>query len=397
MAPRACITLLAVLAALFLAPWGCTIPDDPQPVCSGKTYSAYLDTVLAARLAYEKRCGLLDGQGQRDTQRRALLQLSYPSYLTEARDKSATDRRASWDPACAVEALMSASCAAGAAERALQGCAAKEVTGCLSPGRICYMHEECNGGFCKGIAKDARCGSGVCVARGGPGAACPEGAVACDPAQAHCEGGACQPLEPEGGACVVSADCADGRRCLRALAGDALGRCGSAGDGGNGAECSLVADLGRGCGAGLSCYKDAMGTYRCQPTVQMGQECTSSEACAPPLGCAKAQGTDLKGTCRPLASAGADCSADPNAGSGCQLTLSCYAPEPNQQATCQPLPETGQRCVPAQLECLTGICDAAQTPATCRPRSPGGASCRNDNDCATGLCAAGRCQTPTCK
>lgn len=389
---RAGTALLLVLLS------ACSVGDDMRKVCAGKTYSEYIAAVVTAKLAYERRCTLIDPAGSRDPQRRALLLSSFPSYLTEARDRSATDKRSSWDPSCVTKALADVSCAPGLADAAIRACATAEVTGCLAPGRACSLPEECDSGYCKGVPADSQCGSGTCVAYASIGAACPEGSRACDPAKAYCKNSVCQPREAAGLSCQFSGDCAPGLSCLRAQVGDAQGTCGTPTLGQAGAPCNRVEDIGKFCVAGLSCYKDGNGTYLCQPTRKPGEVCTTSEACLAPATCVRAQVTDPSGLCRQLSGTGGDCSLDPGLGTGCQLTLSCYTFEAMMAPSCQPLPENGQRCAPMQLDCLTGVCDTRQNPPRCSAKTPTGLACRENTECVSGICdrVTQRCQSPAC-
>jgi hypothetical protein len=154
--------------------------------------------------------------------------------------------------------------------------------------------------------------------------------------------------------------------------------------------------VGRTCDDGLSCYKDAGGTYRCQPTIKIGMPCTTSEGCEGTATCVKMAATDEKGTCRPPGGVMAPCSEDRALGTSCQLTLGCFG-FGSPSAACQPLPESGQRCDPMGLDCLNGRCDTTANPPVCQRKAGGGQTCANNSDCAAGLlCDERKCKQPIC-
>ncbi|MDW8283901.1 MAG: hypothetical protein RMK29_19540 [Myxococcales bacterium] len=388
------------LVAALLCLGACTVPQTPMRECTGKSYSSYLNEILEATLAYEKRCGLLDASGARDAQRRALFYTRYPAFLTEIRDKAAMERRTGYDASCFVNMLREAPCGRDTVLLAQQACSGpnKDAFGCLGPGRLCSLPEECAEGYCRGIPAGSACGSGTCVAWGGVGAPCPEGNIACDPRVAYCKGGVCQPLEAENVACEADHQCESGLVCVRAQVGDIVGKCARPKVGQENEPCSLVAKVGQSCAPGLACFKDASGTYRCQRPAKVGERCTTTEACEGTATCVRMQSTDETGRCQPPGQLGAECTSDPNLGGTCQLTLSCFTFDPMAPAVCQPQPENNQRCA-QNLSCLTGICDTTLAEPRCRPKSGAGLACTTNSDCVSDQCdpVTRRCKEPVCR
>lgn len=385
---------LALMSVGVALSGGCTVGDATDgPTGPGQSFTSYLDEVTTAALTYEQGCGLLDAS--RVDARRALLRAAFPSYLTEVKDASAKAGRTSYSAACVRLGLQGAACAPIRVSEVLAACEGQEASGRLAVDRVCRTHDECLAGYCKGVSPTDRCGVGKCAPLGRLGAACPEGARACDPAGFACQDGACFPRSAAGAMCRDDRNCLDGLRCLRASQNATEGTCGKPVAGPPGAECDLLDVLGKGCAPGYSCYKDSNAVYRCQPIIALGQVCRYSEACAAPATCVL-EPNQVTGTCRALGKPGDPC--DLVRGSACQLTTQCYALDQNAQAVCTPLPQSNERCDGDRLPCLVGTCNNAPMGATCRPLAGAGLACAQNNECASALCdpQSRTCKAPVC-
>lgn len=374
---------------------GCSVSSDTTTSGPGKSYSSYINDVVPAILAYEKRCGLLDPA--RADARQRLLQATFPQYLTDARDAAAMAGRVSYDSSCLVGALKAADCSQQGLTTAQATCAGREVDGRVAVTRKCGLLEECKQGYCRGLAAGTFCGQGTCTALGKVGDSCSDNPGACDPTVAACVGGQCVPLASDGGSCTDNRVCKGGSICIKTSVGESQGKCGKINLGMEGAACDPTPELGKSCDKGLACYVDNLMNYACRKTIKDGDACPSSDACQGTSTCVRATANDMTGKCQPLVKPGQECSTDPKIGSGCQLTLKCFSPDGKGQAICTELPENGKRCTD-MLPCLLGNCDTSVAEPVCRARSAAGLRCSQGGDCQSGVCdnGTGKCVAPTC-
>lgn len=177
-----------------------------------------------------------------------------------------------------------------------------------------------------------------------------------------CVGGHCVDLsQPLGGECSTDVDCAEGT--CRSTSGGRVCT----------VECDWRQPVGGVCPAGLFCDSDDRCTLGlCAPgvagAVAAGGACESPLDCQS-LFCAVSESGDASTCEAPCDPAGATCPA----GSHCEdANGSC--------GTCQP-------------DCQEGACPSGQAcvMGTCREPQPDGAACADENDCRSGVCAAGLC------
>ncbi len=364
--------------------FGCKC-DRPATVgCDDSSYDS----------SYQNRCGLLDPT--REAERQQTILLSYPAYLTTARDVSAKAARVTYDSTCVVSALKDAPCSAAQVDLVRTGCATKEATGRVVAGRICGLHEECKAGYCKGLAAGSPCGHGTCAPLGNVGADCTEGAVACDPASTYCGGGSCLPRVAEGAQCSDTSGCVDGLFCVRAQLGDSQGKCQKPVFGQKGDLCDLDVKAGKPCASNLACYQDSMGRTLCQDRAQSRGACPTSEACPGTQTCARAVATAQSGICQPLGKPGDVCNINTSLGQRCQNTLVCFATDAMAQAVCVPQPDNGQPCN-KDLACLIGLCNVNDANAKCTAKLGTGLACSDNGQCNSGMCSGNLCKSPVCQ
>jgi hypothetical protein len=212
-----------------------------------------------------------------------------------------------------------------------------------APGGVCYLDDECIGGSCE----LATC-PGICVARGGLGAAC-TGSSECqshlscrsglcagrggagDPCTAGCESGlfcdatsTCRPLQGEGAACASDFECARDLYCP-------AGTCASLPA--EGETCRDRFNEPR-CDGDLRCVDSV-----CRAPNAEGATCTATAECYWGSRC-------LAGTCQPIFGLGDVCDRSDQCVSG----ASCHA------SRCVPSPDVGEACQPGD-RCLRGECD----------------------------------------
>lgn len=231
---------------------------------------------------------------------------------------------------------------------------ALDTSGCAA-GEQCVARNDCRSGLRTSCATAADCvsnncmpvrgmsGAPICCAQpcGGQRPFCSsdgsrcvecEGAADCPNG---CTNGLCNPLQPPGGVCTVSTQCASGA-CLNDAAGTGVRRC-----------CA-------GCTAGQTCSNDG----RCiDPPAQQGSSCAQGQTCGSGLSCVN--GICCNGPCQGV------CEGCTNAGV-CQQEFGrgdCPAgQECSTRTTCTPIRvQEGQSCAngeacPLSASCRNGIC-----------------------------------------
>lgn len=277
--------------------------------------------------------------------------------------------------ACSVRGGGLAFCAdgAGVCEPGGTLCVARPGPGDACPIGVCADGLACDaanrcvtpGSAGADCAIDGECADGLVCAPGGscasplPVDATCERPEQCD-AGLVCDGGVCEAAAALGGACDGPAACGTGRACARApetrTCADPLGL---------GDVCA-----GDGCDVGLACAED-----ECVALPGDGDPCLDGFACDVGLTC-----EDGVGTCRPLPALGETCAVGNRF---CADGLGC---DPNTN-TCQEGPGVGQMCLlnPPDYVCADGLgCDFGGDGSVCVTKGDAGDPCTNDRVCDDG-------------
>jgi len=270
----------------------------------------------------------------------------------------------------------------------------------LDPPESCGESGYCNGqGGCAKYAVGTVCALGACAgpAQFVPPSAC-DGAGSCiagvaiSCAPSICDGDTCRE------SCTMDEHCAPGNACVN-------GTCGPRGDG---RDCSAGVDCASGnCVEGICCDSPCQGTCmtcvspdsrgRCVPT----RAGTSSPACADqgPSSCGTNGRCDGAGDCQRYEDGttcrAASCDPESNRASpaGTCQGGRCVTPSPRSCAPYQGC--SGNRC---RTTCNgNGQCSDENlcTGGDCGKRE-NGALCSRAQDCASGICASGRCCATAC-
>ncbi len=230
------------------------------------------------------------------------------------------------------------------------------------PGELCDVDADCRtGNFCQALGSGT--GVGTCAALGTSGAICTTQAQCAD--GLYCSGlQRCAEFASEGESCLQAA-CAPGLWCSTAAGTVCIARAQADG------ACTADAQ----CEQGLWCAPES-GT--CQPAVTRaeGVSCTRARECGEPFTCL--EGAD-GGACGPRRQDGSTCSSDRD----CTVLSRCI------DATCTPLPRTGEPCTPGG--CLHGTCELTEGEWLCKGQGGPNAACTADAECASGRCVAGAC------
>ncbi len=237
--------------------------------------------------------------------------------------------------------------------------------------RRCAAAADCGDGLLCAVLGPGR---GFCVAPGpgGAGAPCAE--------RADCAGWVCQGRCFD--ACAPEGACPPGQVCLP-LHTQAV--CVTAGGGDPEAPCGVGADCLSGVCRGGRCASacpegtcaDDRDCVVYEALALCERRCARAADCGEGAGCAVVGGDRLC-VARGEAAAGAACAADAECASGHCANGGCAAP-------C----DAETRC-PAGSACLTDLAGGFCVPAG---GAPVGGACREQRDCSTGFCAAGRCST----
>ena len=241
-------------------------------------------------------------------------------------------------------------------------------------------------GACHRLVADC---AGVLVGQNGPGEPCALGlecapGVACAPDPSTCPRtcearvAADQPCDPFGPPCVADHACISGLCVAHGGPGAAcdVAPCG-AGLGCSAGACVALGVLGercdaRHCAAGLTCIDD-----RCAPLGGPDAPCAMDADCA------------LSGGTSQVC-AGGRCAALPGAGAPC-YEQQCGDARCDVQAippTCVAWPVVGEPCLPGNRCGPTGRCVAG----TCAARASADEPCTSPADCLTGRCGGGVCR-----
>ncbi|MFN3199640.1 MAG: hypothetical protein ACE366_14640 [Bradymonadia bacterium] len=218
---------------------------------------------------------------------------------------------------------------------------------------------------------------GMCVAPG-PGGAGDACTLAADCATWVCAEGQCL------GACEAG-ECPSGQACLPLHTQSV---CVAAGDGLAEAPCAVGEDCRSGICRGGRCASACTETERCEDDrrcVVFEQLALCERLCATSADCGESGVCVVSGGRRLCATRGALASGEP-----CERNLDCESALCDD-GLCQQRCDAQTPCPPAET-CLVDIAGGR-----CVDRGPVlvGADCRQDGECETGLCAAGRCM-PAC-
>ncbi len=185
------------------------------------------------------------------------------------------------------------------------------------------------------------------------------------------DGGQCKPRQGAGAACTDDAQCASLLLC-EVLTGQCVSRTITT----LGAECGLrqACPLGSVC---LNATATSLGT--CQPPLEVGASCKSSNDCLAHLACIGLDGGLALG-CGARQPDGMRCGENRD----CQLLSIC------RQQLCMRLPTNGEDCRQTQ-RCLFGPCLATDAGSICTEPYGPGVVCTKNADCGSNRCVTGKC------
>jgi hypothetical protein len=308
---------------------------------SSLTFDQYETEATSAYCTYLANCGLFPDAATCEESNNGLITVSDPS-LSEAiaMGRVAFDGN---NAAACLAAFSSESCDETMARVSPAACD-DVIAGTVGSGGICAIGEECISQVCDVPSCQQACCQGTCV------------------------GGTAPAPQPTGAACNGDESCVPGDYCDFQMA-------------------------------------------TCQPYVAAGSACTDSLACAPGYGCA---GTPL--VCKTLPATGAACpdNACANIGEHCGSAGTCvkdglpddscasnsdcsqYFPCDLPTMKCAKGPSVGEpcpegTCFDANTFCTDGLGSASPV---CAPAGSDGTTCTATNQCTSGHCDNGLCDTP---